>query len=498
MWGIAWQEPAWYLWSLFVIATVGLLLPIRLEGREDHIVFTIGASVVAAILGPRAFYLLFGAVLVAVPCVFVWNAIGPKQMRRGIRGSLRSAGWIVVSAFACTVGFLAANAVYAGVFGRDYPIVLDTTTEMAVAGIAATVAWVGTMSVRVMSQRLISRSLIAQGLDPIDSPLIPYLLPLIGGFPLITASVAMYRPADPFPSLFILWWCIPVYAATALDLRRRHLAQELRRDAIAKQRLAAIGEVSARIVHQSRHQVGLMGWSIHRLRGLIGRTDPVAIAAANAELDALTEAKDQLSEMLAAELLHEAPRREEGPGEEIGATRAEPLASPTNDHGENGPQGLTGPTGPTGPSRMTVVELVRSVAEQLRDEADREGVALRVEIAAPNGSSPAARQLRDVVFNLVDNAIDAASSEVVVHLVEHHGSGGGLTISVVDDGPGLATGAERIFQPFVTTKSDGTGMSLALADALVGDLSRQLTYDRADGRTRFVVSLPVSEAPSVR
>lgn len=474
MFGITWDEPAWYLWSLFAIATGGLLLPIRLEGREDHIIFTISASVVAAILGPKALVLLFGSVLVSVMCVFVWNTIGPPRYRRGLRAALRSSGWIVVSAFACTVGFLVANAVYAGVFGRQYPISLASTEAMTIAGLVATVAWVGTMSVRVASQRLISKSLIAQGLDPIDSPLIPYLLPLIGGFPLITASVAMYQPHDPFPSLFILWWCIPVYAATALDLRRRHLAQELRRDAIAKQRLAAIGEVSARIVHQSRHHVGLMGWSIHRLRGLVGRDDPVALAAANAELDALAEAKDQLSEMLASELLHEQP-----------IERA--VDSATGDAGDH----EQGRDRANRPNTITVAEMVKAVGEQLHDEAEREGVRLTVDVRSTNGSATAARQLRDVVFNLVDNAIDAASSEVVVSLVEHDPAEGGITIAVLDDGPGLtAEDAERAFEPFFTTKSNGTGMGLAIADALVGDLGGQLTYERADGRTRFVVRLP--------
>ena len=39
---------------------------------------------------------------------------------------------------------------------------------------------------------------------------------------------------------------------------------------VRRERLAAIGEASARIVHQSRHLVAVMGWSIHRL---LGRSD---------------------------------------------------------------------------------------------------------------------------------------------------------------------------------------------------------------------------------
>ncbi|MEZ5134581.1 MAG: hypothetical protein R2699_05865 [Acidimicrobiales bacterium] len=200
---------------------------------------------------------------------------------------------------------------------------------------------------------------------------------------LVVAAVALYAPAEPWPSLFILWWCVPLFAATAFDLHRRRLAQELRRDLLAKQRLAAIGEVSARIVHQSRHQVGIMGWSIHHLRPLVGRSDPEAVAVANAELDALAEAKDRLGAMLASELLAERA-----------TTPDEALEPPT--------------------SQVALADLVADVVAELGPGMTSAGVELRLDLGATDGSAAVPPALRDVAFNLVDNAIDAAASEVVV------------------------------------------------------------------------------------
>jgi signal transduction histidine kinase len=471
---VVWNEPALFVFGLFVVTAAGCLLPIQIDDREDHVVLTIAAAVAGGILGMRALVLVWGGVAFALPVLLGWSLLPRNRDRLGLHGAIRKVAFVALTAFAVTVGFFLANFIYVGVFSRDYPVLVDTTPNFAVAGVVVFASWVGTMSVRVVSLGRRSGSVLRASLDPFDSMLIPYLLPLMAGFPLISASVAMYNPRDPWPCLLILWWCFPLYAATAFELRRRRLAQELRRDAFAKQRLAAIGEVSARIVHQSRHQVGLMGWSIHRLRGLAGHGDPDDVLAAQHELDALAQAKDRLSEMLASELLHETSPTSGGDSDE------------TNGDGDEAAPSSSGRATPA-VADVTFDAVVAEVQAQLQAEADREGVALAIEVDAVLGARPAASQLRDVVFNLVDNAIDAAASQVAVRLEAVNGA---AVIRVCDDGPGLAErDASRVFEPFYTTKSDGTGMGLAIADALVGDLGGELRYERTGGTTAFVITL---------
>ena len=472
-----WDEPALFVFGLFAYCAIGTLLPIRVENREDHIILTVTASVAGGIFGPPAILLVWAGVATGAPLVFLWSVLPPNRARLGARTGARSVMWIVVSGVALTIGFLSAYLVYTVVLGHTYPVQLVTTTEVFAGGLMVTVGWAATMAVRIVTVRLVTGTLMPHGLDPFDSVLVPYLLPLIGGFPLVTACVAMYHPDDPWPALIMLWWVIPLYLATAYDLRRRRLAQELRRDAFAKQRLAAIGEVSARIVHQSRHQVGLMGWSIHRLRNQVGLSTPEAIAAVEQELDALAQAKDRLSQMLASELLHE--RATEGrdardPGD-AGAPLSPASAGAT----------LEAPV----ERSPSLARLVGEVTDELRHEAEQERITLRVDLDPQLADQEAAVALRDVVFNLVDNAIDAAAHEVVVDLQRRDDA---TAICVRDDGAGVAAGddPDRIFEPFFTTKSDGTGMGLAIADALVGDLGGEVRYERADGWTTFVVVLP--------
>jgi signal transduction histidine kinase len=463
--------PAGFVWGLFVVTAIGALLPVRTERREDFPIMAIAVTVAASLLGPWCLPMLWAAVAVTAPVWVAWNVVPRHRSRLGWTGAGRSLVWLLVTAVACTVGFVVGGGVYVGLFGRSYPATLDSLAAVGAALGSVTAAFVGTMTVVALAVRRVSGPLIARGLDPFDSMSVPYVMPVMGGFPLVVASVAMYDPASPWPSLVVLVWCFPLYAATAIDLHRRRLAQELRRDVMAKQRLAAIGEVSARLVHQTRHQVGLMGWSIHRLRGLLEPASrrPIDADAVRLELDELTAAKDRLSVMLASDVLHEPSRASSGPV---------PVESAT----------------------PTLGEVVGDVRDQLEVEAAREGVRLVVDDGAgPDAATrPVPAALVDVVFNLVDNAIDAAGAEVVLRIVAGPAA---TVVRVEDDGSGLVDGdVSRALEPFFTTKADGTGMGLAIADALVGDLGGVLRYERRGDRTAFVVELPspVASRPAQR
>ncbi len=115
-------------------------------------------------------------------------------------------------------------------------------------------------------------------------------------------------------------------------------------------------------------------------------------------------------------------------------------------------------------------------------------------------------QIVQVLINLLDNALDAASSPRGVLLrvsrarareVEPRGrrsnappAPGGVRFEVIDDGIGIPVSeASRIFDPFFTTKSTGTGLGLSIAQQIVGDNGGQLelTSPRAPTIFGFVV-----------
>lgn len=70
-----------------------------------------------------------------------------------------------------------------------------------------------------------------------------------------------------------------------------------------------------------------------------------------------------------------------------------------------------------------------------------------------------------------------------------------LEISIEDNGPGISSDIlPFLFDPFVTTKSNGSGLGLALVAKIVGDHGGVIDCESRPGRTRFRILLPVAGA----
>jgi signal transduction histidine kinase len=102
-------------------------------------------------------------------------------------------------------------------------------------------------------------------------------------------------------------------------------------------------------------------------------------------------------------------------------------------------------------------------------------------------------QIRQVVVNLVNNAGEAIKSEGHIR-VRCTGipDGGGVIITVEDDGPGIPLEQqEKIFESFYSTKLHGTGLGLAVARTVVSEYGGTIEVNSEVGRgATFIVVLP--------
>ena len=116
-------------------------------------------------------------------------------------------------------------------------------------------------------------------------------------------------------------------------------------------------------------------------------------------------------------------------------------------------------------------------------------------------------QLMQVFLNLVKNACEAApqmSGEVVLRTAYKHGVRFAmpgsktrvhlpLMVSITDNGAGIPDDLQSyLFDPFVTTKPQGSGLGLPLVAKMVGDHSGVIDFESLPGRTEFKVMLPMA------
>src|ERR1700758_2906163 len=137
---------------------------------------------------------------------------------------------------------------------------------------------------------------------------------------------------------------------------------------------------------------------------------------------------------------------------------------------------------------------VREMSALLRTEAARYSVTIRPEFEADPPQILADRvQLQQVLMNLMLNAIEAMKDTGGELTIRSQVSAEGLTVSISDTGIGLpAEGPDLIFDPFHTTKPQGTGMGLTITRSIVEAYGGRVwaTANQGAGAT-FHFTLPI-------
>jgi nitrogen fixation/metabolism regulation signal transduction histidine kinase len=109
------------------------------------------------------------------------------------------------------------------------------------------------------------------------------------------------------------------------------------------------------------------------------------------------------------------------------------------------------------------------------------------------------QQLRQVIHNLVKNALEATEKQpvrgidVVTEAVRRGGVTTGVRLLVRDDGPGFPVGSlSRVFEPYVTTKPKGTGLGLAIVRKIVEEHGARIEASNRHDDTGAVCGATVS------
>jgi signal transduction histidine kinase len=118
-------------------------------------------------------------------------------------------------------------------------------------------------------------------------------------------------------------------------------------------------------------------------------------------------------------------------------------------------------------SPVAIGPLLSDVVNTLK--SDLEDKSIQLEMAPENFTVNADQQLlRQVVFNLLINAIQAVDKNGQIQIVTRKTNTGEASFEVRDNGPGVpAEQRDEIFRPYFTTRAKGTGLGLAVVKQIV-------------------------------
>ncbi|HEU5055191.1 MAG TPA: ATP-binding protein, partial [Kofleriaceae bacterium] len=143
--------------------------------------------------------------------------------------------------------------------------------------------------------------------------------------------------------------------------------------------------------------------------------------------------------------------------------------------------------------RADLRALARDAVALLAPEAGVLGVSLEMTDGAAVFTRLDREKMKQVLLNLVRNALEAAGTggRVRIDVQEQAGS---ACLTIEDTGRGFPEDAP-IFEPFFTTKVGGTGLGLAIVHRIVADHGGTVSASsRSGNKTVFSVVLPIGHA----
>jgi len=266
------------------------------------------------------------------------------------------------------------------------------------------------------------------------------------------------NPIRTAQGLFVLASVIDITARKQAELEHQRQNMELARVG----RVAVMGELAASLAHEVNNPIGAM----------------VANASAGQRL--ITAGKVKIGELndLLADIAADGRRA----GEIVQSIRN--MVRKGKEHH----------------ALIQIEGIIHDLLRIVHAEAVERDVTVSAEVDSDGGRVWADRvQLLQVFLNLTLNAFEAMSAmrPDARRLVIHAGSNGNgeIVVSVRDSGPGFPEGlVEQLFEPFFSTKAEGTGMGLAISRSIIEAHGGTLSGENCDdGGACFMVRLPEAQ-----
>jgi signal transduction histidine kinase len=224
--------------------------------------------------------------------------------------------------------------------------------------------------------------------------------------------------------------------------------KNLRERVIKTDRMAALGEVAARVAHEIRNPLVSLGGFARRLEKKLDGS--------------LKEYADIISK--------EVSRLESILGEILGFVKESRIIKEV----------------------VTAHSLIEDIIPLVGTETEEKNIIIQKEFGEPIGIFVDPNRMKDALLNILKNAVQAVSSNGVVTL-RIYTTDNNCVFEIRDNGPGIDEKNMRfIFDPFFTTKETGTGLGLTITHRIIEEHEGSIKVESRPGEgSLFRVIIPI-------
>lgn len=287
-------------------------------------------------------------------------------------------------------------------------------------------------------------------------------IPALGALGHGAAAAVSGRPVSGF--FLVLWgvfFLIVSFVIVRTILQERSKDEFTTRQLLQAQKMATIGEMASGIAHEVNNPLAVIGRETEWIQEILKEHPPPDVQARREVQESLEVIAAQVSRC--AEITHRLLDF---------ARKSEPVLQWVD-------------------INALIEEMVRLV-ERVTHGKSITLERLYQENLAPVWTDPPL--LRQVVLNLLNNAVQAIEKEGTVTVMTRDDAKGWVDISIADTGCGIAPQhLPHLFDPFFSTKDPerGTGLGLAVCQKIVTALGGLILVDSKEGcGSQFTVRLP--------
>lgn len=237
--------------------------------------------------------------------------------------------------------------------------------------------------------------------------------------------------------------------------------EEKNRQLARKDRLADLGQMAAHVAHEVRNNLVPMTLYMNLLKRLLGQRSVASDPEEDRALELLGKIESGFDSMrmMVGDLLNF-------------TTDRQPTCCP-----------------------FSIGPFVEGLIDEIRPQCQAQCIELLTNYSPQETLVGDAEMLKRALRNLLLNAVDALQDGGQLTLTVRL-EGTNQMMSVEDDGPGIPQDmAEKLFDPFVTTKDTGTGLGLSIVERIAEAHQGRIEFSsQPQGGTRFMICWPILQA----